>query len=231
MPRHASAGRCRGSGEAARTAGRWRSCSCRAHSCRRPGRRNRAVRPRALWQSGAVGSRPLRFAIVREAGRLDCAGQGGDNYAHGNCSFATDPRFAQLLRSRGIAQPTRDEAFALVALNVRSDLINTLAAARYPTPTIDQLIAMTAVGVNGAYISGLAQAGYRPTSIDSLVQFRAMNITPEYVGSFTRIGYAHIDPEELVQLKALNVTADYVAGFQRLGYSRIAPDELVQLKA
>ena len=179
----------------------------------------------------AVGSRPLRFAIVREAGRLDCAGQGGDNYAHGNCSFATDPRFAQLLQSRGIAQPTRDEAFALVALNVRSDLINTLAAARYPTPTIDQLIAMTAVGVNGAYISGLAQAGYRPTSIDSLVQFRAMNITPEYVGSFARIGYAHMDPDELVQLKALNVTSDYVAGFQRLGYSRIAPDELVQLKA
>src|SRR5947209_9697572 len=31
------------------------------------------------------GVRPLRFALVREAGRLDCAGNGGNNTAEGNC--------------------------------------------------------------------------------------------------------------------------------------------------
>jgi len=179
----------------------------------------------------AFGARPLRFAIVREAGQLDCSGQGGDSYAHGSCSFAPNARFAQLLQSRGIGQPSRDEAFTLMAVNVRSELINALAAARYPRPTLDQLIAMTAVGVTGGYIDGLARAGYRPTAIDNLVQFRALGITPEYIGAFVRIGYSYIDPDELVQLKALDVTPDYVAGFQRLGYPRIAPDDLVQLKA
>ena len=33
----------------------------------------------------AAGSRPLRFALVREAGRLDCVGHGGESYAAG-CS-------------------------------------------------------------------------------------------------------------------------------------------------
>ena len=29
------------------------------------------------------GTRPLRFALVRDAGRLDCGGNGGGNYAAG----------------------------------------------------------------------------------------------------------------------------------------------------
>ena len=29
----------------------------------------------------AAGSRPLHFAVVREAGRLDCSGNGGNNFA------------------------------------------------------------------------------------------------------------------------------------------------------
>lgn len=179
----------------------------------------------------AVGTRPLRFAIVREAGHLDCAGEGGNSYANGNCRLTLDPGFARLLESRGIGRPTESEAWGLMALNVRRSLIDAVAAARYPTPTIDQLMEMTAVGVNGAYIAGLAHAGYRPQSIDSLVEFRAVGVTPEWIAGFARIGYANIPVEELVQLRALNITPDFVAGYRRLGYSDIAADELVQLKA
>lgn len=179
----------------------------------------------------AVGTRPLRFAITREAGLLDCSGQGGNSHASGHCSFTLNPSFAQLLLSRGMGRPTREQAFGLMALNVRRELIDAVAAARYPTPKIDQLMAMTAVGVTGGYINGLARAGYRPTSIDSLVEFRALNITPEYVGGFVRMGYGNIDPDDLVQLKALNVTPEYVAAFSRLGYRNLAVDKLVQMKA
>lgn len=179
----------------------------------------------------AGGTRPLRFAVIREAGRLDCSGQGGNSSGAGYCSLTVEPGFAQLLRSHGIAQPTREQAFGLIALNVRRDLIDTLAAAHYPAPTIGQLMAMTAVGVTGNYISGLAHAGYRPRTLDSLVQFRALGITPEWIGGFARIGYANLPADELVQLRALNVTPDYVSGFERLGYRHLPADKLVQLKA
>ena len=179
----------------------------------------------------AAGTRPLRFALVREAGRLDCSGQGGNSSAAGNCSFTADPGFAALLESRGIGRPTRKQSFGLVALDVRRQLIDAIAAARYPTPEIDDLMALTAVGVTPGYISELARLGYRPASIDSLVQFRALNITPDYVGAFARAGYGNLDPDELVQLKALDVTPDYVAGFERLGYRNLPVDTLVQLKA
>jgi hypothetical protein len=179
----------------------------------------------------ASGTRPLRFAIVREAGRLDCVGHGGESYAAGNCSLSSDPRFLQLLEARGIGRPNREQAFGLISLDVRRDLIDAVAAARYPTPTIDNLIEMTAVGVTGRYVADLARMGYRPNSLHHLVEFRAMNITPEWIGGFARMGYANLPADDLVQLKALDITADYVAGFDRLGYGRIPAEDLVQLKA
>jgi hypothetical protein len=177
------------------------------------------------------GNRPLRFAIVREAGRLDCAGNGGNAHAAGNCAFTADLGFTQLIVSRGIPRPTRREAFGLIALDVRRDIIDAVGAARYPTPDIDDLMAMTAVGVDGRYISGLARAGYRPHSIDTLVQFRALNITPEWIGGFARAGYPSIAADELVQLRALDITPEFIAGFDRLGYRGLPVDTLVQLKA
>ena len=178
-----------------------------------------------------AGSRPLRFAVIREAGRLDCSGHGGDSYAAGYCSFAADPSFAALLQSRGIARPTEEQAFGLMAVNARRELIDAVAAAHYPTPSIEDLMALSALGVNGAYISEMARAGYRPRTIDALVQFKALNITPEWIGQFARIGYGNLPADQLVQFKALDITPEFIAGFDRIGYRHLPVDQLVQLKA
>lgn len=178
-----------------------------------------------------AGSHPLRFALIREAGRLDCSGQGGSAYAAGYCSFAPDPGFMQLLQSRGIGRPTHEEAFGLMAVNARRELIDAVAAAHYPTPSIDDLMALSALDVSAAYITEMARAGYRPKDIDTLVQFKALNITPAWIGGFVRIGYANVPADELVELKALDITPEFIAGFDRIGYRHLPVDDLVQLKA
>ena len=91
----------------------------------------------------AAGLRPLHFSIVREAGRLDCAGNGGGNHASGNCIFTSDLAFTQLLVGRGIGRPTREQAFGLMAINVRREVIDAVVQANYPTPTIDELMAIS----------------------------------------------------------------------------------------
>jgi hypothetical protein len=179
----------------------------------------------------AAGTRPIRFSVIREAGRLDCAGNGGSNHGDGNCRFTPDPRFEQLLVSRGIAGPTREQSFGLMALNVRRDIIEAIASARYPTPTINQLLGLSALGVNGAYISDIARAGYRPNSIQSLIEFKALGITGSWIRGFVQIGHAGIPPNQLVQLKALNITPEFIAGFDRIGYRNLPVDTLLQLKA
>ena len=102
-----------------------------------------------------AGSRPLRFSVIRVAGRLDCSGNGGQSYAAGNCSFTRDPAFAELLRTRGIGNPTDEQAFGLMAVNAQRNLIDALAAAQYPTPSINDLTALSALGVDGAYIHNM----------------------------------------------------------------------------
>ena len=177
------------------------------------------------------GTHPLRFAIVREAGRLDCSGNGGGNHADGNCRFTADPAFTQLLVSRGIGRPTPDQAFALMAVNARREVIDAVAAARYPTPTIDNLMALSALGVDGRYITGMAHAGYRPQSIQKLIEFKGLGVTPDWIAGFARVGYANVPGDGLVQLRALGVTPDYIAGFQRIGYRDLPVSSLVELKA
>jgi hypothetical protein len=179
----------------------------------------------------AAGTRPVRFAVVREAGRLDCSGNGGGGYAMGSCGFTADPAFTQLLVSRGIGRPTREQAFGLMAINAHRELIDALAAARYPTPSIDDFMALSALGANGPYITGLANADYRPQSLHGLIAFKALNITPEWIGGFVRAGYGNMPAEQLIQLKALNVTPDFIAGFDRIGYRHLPASTLVQLKA
>ena len=179
----------------------------------------------------AAGSRPLHFAVVREAGRLDCAGHGGENYAAGNCSFSENPAFTQLLASHGIGRPTREQAFGLVAVNARREIIDAIAAANYPTPKIDDLMALAALEIDGRYIAGIAQAGYRPQSIQRLIEFKALGVTPQWIKGFVRVGYANLPGDGLVQMRALGITPDYILGFQRIGYRSLPVDTLVQLKA
>ena len=179
----------------------------------------------------APGTRPIRFAVVREAGRLDCAGSGGNAMARGTCSLTADAGFNDFLAARGVKRPSLDETFTLIALGVRRELVGALAAANYPTPSIDKLVELTAVGVTPAYVEGLSAQGYRPESLDALVQFGALKITSDYVGSFARAGYPDLRADELVQLKALDITPEFVAGFERIGYGHLPVDTLIQLKA
>ncbi len=179
----------------------------------------------------AMGARPLRFAVIREAGRLDCAGQGGGSRATGECRFSADPAFAQTLARLGVERPDTAQSFGLMALNARRATIEAIVAARYPVKSVDQLLGLTALGVDAPYINAMAAAGYRLRSIDDLIQFKALGITPEWIASFVRAGYANMPADHLVQMKALDITPAFVAGFERAGYGRLPVDSLVQLKA
>lgn len=175
--------------------------------------------------------RPVRFTVSREAGRIDCAGTGGNAMARGTCTMSADEGFNRFLADHGIARPSEEDTFALIALNVHRQLVDVLARAHYPTPSLEKLIELTAVEVTPQYIDALASAGYRPQSLDGLVQFAALKVTPQYIGSFVRAGYSNLPPEKIVELKALNITPDFIAGFEKIGYGRLPVDTLVQLKA
>jgi hypothetical protein len=179
----------------------------------------------------ASGTKPVHFAIVRDAGRLDCTGNGGGDAASGTCRFGEDPAFTQLLIKSGVGRPASNQAFAMMAVNVRRELIDALSAAHYPTARANDLIALAALGVDRGYISDMSRAGYRPATIQKLIEFKALGISPAWIAGFVRIGYANVPGDGLVQMRALGITPEYIVGFQRIGYRELPVSTLVQLKA
>jgi hypothetical protein len=174
---------------------------------------------------------PVRFALVRDAGRLDCTGIGGGSRASGTCNFKPNAEYMNFLVSRGVKRPNEGEGMALMSLNVRRDLVEALHATGLPAPSIDDLLSLAAIGADGAYIRGLAQVGYRPRNLDTLVQFKALDVTPGYIQSFLRDGYGNLPASQIVQLKALDITGDYVASFKAAGYPDLTPNQLTAFKA
>lgn len=191
----------------------------------------RASELTGLDQSRLQSGGQVQFALVREAGRVDCSGNASEKRAEGRCLFTADQGFGNFLAAKGMQRPNLEQSYDMTLVGVHRDLVSALRAADYPMPSIDDYIALSAVGVTRAYIADLSRAGYRPKEIDDLVEFRAVGVTPEFLGAMARAGYSSLPSEQVVQLAALNIDPQFIRGFERIGYRSLPVDTLVQLKA
>ncbi len=174
---------------------------------------------------------PVTFALVREAGRLDCAGRAEAKRARGTCRFAGDPSFAAFLVASGVKRPTDREWLDLAVVGARRSLIEALKAGRYAMPTPSTLVGMTALGVSPEYIREMAAHGYRPRQTADFITLKALDVSPAYIRSLKSVGHDRVPVEQLIQLKALGVTAEFIASYQRRGFRDLSVSRLVQLKA
>jgi hypothetical protein len=203
---------------------------------------------------------PVRFALAREAGRLDCSGIAGNSSGRGSCSFAADPAFAAYLAQRGIARPDTRRAFSLAMSGVSRRLVDALTGHGYPKPTLDQLVAMGIHGVTGEYVRDLALSGYRLQSADKLVAFKIHGVSADYARAIAAAGpqlrnlpaddlvafkihgvtpelvraYTALgrsaDKDEVIAMRIHGVTPQYINQMAALGYRRLTADELVQMR-
>ena len=174
---------------------------------------------------------PVRFALLREPGRLDCSGMGASGRASGDCRFTPDPGFVALLAKNGIGRPSERQSLDLAMVGANRALVEAIAAARYPAPSIGDLTGLAALEVDARYIADLSAGGYRPRRIADLLAFKALGVTPAYVAELRRAGAQGLSADAILQLKALDVSPGYLASLRRVGYGELAADEIVQLKA
>lgn len=181
------------------------------------------------------GTAPLSFALVREAGRFDCSGQGGgqgsNTTARGECRFAPDPGFAEFLASRGIARPTRNQAYALAMSNVGRAHLEALAAHRYPMPTVAQLVAMGIHGASPRYIQDLAATGYRLKSANDLVTFRIHGVDAAYIRAIAAANpqLRNLAASDLVAFKIHGVSPVLISTYSRLGARQLDRGDVVAM--
>ena len=181
----------------------------------------------AIWQHGA---RALRFALVRDAGRLDCSGHAAGSQALGTCTHTQDPEFVTFLQARGVGSPTFRQAYALTVSGVTRAQVDALKVNGYRTPSIEDVISLGIFDVSPAYVHQLATAGYRLGTAEDLVGFRIHKVTPALISSYRALGYNRLTADDLMAMAVHGVAPDFINGFARLGYRNIAADKLVELK-
>ncbi len=89
----------------------------------------------------------MRFAIVREAGRLDCGGAAGGLVGNGTCSFTAEPGFSDFLAAQGIGRPSTRQAFTLAMSEVGRELVLALKGSTIQGQMSNELSAMGIHGV------------------------------------------------------------------------------------
>lgn len=185
-----------------------------------------------LQVSGPRG--PVRFALVRDAGRLDCGGELGGYRGNGTCTFSADQGFLSYLSAQGIGQPTVRQAFTLAMSRVSRDLIESMQSIGYARPDIKQLTSMAIHGVSAEYVRGLAASGYRLKSADDLVKFKIHGVSIDYIRELAAISpeLRQIDAADLVNMRIHGVKPDYVRAMAAMGpeFRSLSADDLIAFR-
>lgn len=178
------------------------------------------------------GNHPVRFALVKEAGRLDCAGTAANGRGSGACSFTPDEGFARFLEARAIGRPSAHQSYSLTMSGVGRDLVDALDKNGFARPTVDQLTAMGIHGATASYVRELGGLGYHLSAAD-LVAFKIHGVEPDYIRAMASIGAAlrQISPSDLVSLHIHGVRPDFVRDMAAIGpeFRNVTADNLVSM--
>ena len=178
-------------------------------------------------------SGPVRFAIVREAGRLDCGGQAGRQSGSGTCSFTPDAAFGDFLAAQGIGRPTVGQSYSLAMSSVGRELVTALNGAGSPRPSVDQLAAMGIHGVDAGYVRGLAAIGsqFRRFGGDDLVRMKIHGVKPDYVQAMAAIGpaFGTLTAADLVSFAIHGAKPERVQAFVRSGHVPLRPEDVTAM--
>jgi hypothetical protein len=187
-------------------------------------------------QIHASASAPVRFALDREAGRVEFEGAFAGGRGDGRFTFLPDATYLDKVRALGVADsrrsrqgPSQDErllAFAL--LDVSTDYIRGIAAAGYKV-ALDDYLSMRIFDVTTDYIHAMRALGFRDLSADELVSTRIHGVTPEYVRAM-RDGGWKLSLDQLMSFRIHDVTPEWIDALRKLGYERLDADELISAR-
>ena len=154
-----------------------------------------------LARLGSPASTPLSFALIRQAGRVDCAGNARAMKVDGDCRFTPD--YIDGMARAGFRNMDADAIVQFKALDISPAYIAELARIGYSGLDPDEVTQLKALEVTPEFVEGFARIGYSNLPVETLVQLKALDVTPEYVKSLRDRGLAELSPEQLVALRAV----------------------------
>lgn len=191
-----------------------------------------------LSREQAISGGPVRFSLVREAGRIDCEGTFKDGQGSGTFQFTPNLSFISAMKSRGFDFEERsndddpdgdDRIFAATMLNVTTALADDLTAA-FGKLTVNDLFKAAIFKVDSNFAREMKATGFDNLGMEDLVKARIFKIDPAFVRQVSQLGFEKEPFESLVKMQIFKVTPEFIAEVRGEGLTNVHVEELVKLR-
>lgn len=176
-----------------------------------------------------AASSPVRFAINREAGRIECTGTLQAGNGGGSFSFTPNPEFPRAMRALGFDGFSDEEIFAMALHDVSTAYVKELKAEGVRIDDKGNLIALRIHGVSAEYAREMKRLGLSDLAADKLIAMRIHGVSTEFAQSLKSLGYQP-RPDDLVALRIHGVSADFARSLRTQGYNDVPLDQMVAMR-
>ena len=184
---------------------------------------------------------PVRFALVREAGRVDLEGSFQNGKGSGTFTFTPNGSFLGAMKSRGFDfekvsdwdgrnDGPENKVFAAAMLNVTTALADDLLSADFGPLDVDDLFKATIFKVDSKFMREMKASGYPGLRMEELVKARIFKIDADFVREAARLGFDKEPFEHLVKMRIFKVTPEFITEVRGEGLNNLSVDDLVKMR-
>lgn len=193
-----------------------------------------------LTREQALAGGSVRFALVREAGRVDFEGSFQAGNGSGTFTFTPDRGFLGAMKSRGFdfektnwrddREEPENKQFAAAMVNVTTALADDLLSADFGQLDVDDLFKAAIFKVDSKFMREMKASGFPGLRMEELVKARIFKIDADFVREAARLGFDKEPFESLVKMRIFNITPEFVAEVRGEGLGDLAVEDLVKLR-
>src|SRR5918911_488702 len=143
-----------------------------------------------ITREQAQGTGPVRFALVREAGRVDLEGSFQNGRGSGTYTFTPDRGFVSAMKGRGFDCEMKESGF--------------------PGLRMEELVKARIFKIDADFVREAARLGFDKEPFESLVKMRIFKVTPEFVAEVRGEGLNDLAVEDLVKMRIFKIDGEFI---------------------
>jgi hypothetical protein len=192
-----------------------------------------------LSRERVLSDGPVKFSLVREAGRIDCEGSFQNGKGSGTFRFTGNQSFVSAMKSRGFdfeedsiannGRDSEDRLFAATTLNVTTALADDLSSAGFGKLHVDDLFKAAIFKVDSKFMRAMKASGFPNLGMEELVKARIFKIDADFVSQVTQMGFDKEPFESLVKMRIFKITPEFITEVRNEGLTDISVEDLVKM--
>jgi hypothetical protein len=193
-----------------------------------------------LSRGQALSGGPVKFSLVREAGRIDCDGSFQNGQGSGTFRFTANQSFVSAMKSRGFdfeedslsndGRHSENRLFAATTLNITTALADDLSSAGFGKLRVDDLFKAAIFKIDSKFMREMKSSGFTDLGMEELVKARIFKIDADFVSQVSQMGFDKEPFESLVKMRIFKVTPEFITEVRNEGLTDISVEDAVKMR-